>query len=733
MQCLYTTAFRGQLLGYTLERFAENPSGTFFGVHFSPFLFLLVPFYRIAPSAENLLVLQSFVVALGSFGVYVLSYHVHASRFTSLSLAIAYLLYTPIQALVWFDFHVQAFVPLLFLMMFYFYVREKYVYSFVFFVLTLSTIEMVPVLLFPFGLYCVLENRKKRKALVYSVVVTLICIGWFVLASFVKSSLNPMYSATFGAWDVWGTSYAEIITNIVTQPVKVALYFFTVFPLEKALYFVWFMAPLFFLPIFARKEFVFLVMPWIVLVFLSGYLGYYTNQYAAFIVPQVFVAAIYGLKHVSKTAGAEVFRKALAMRYAKWVLGASIITFILVNPFGLVPQARKIYIHGIPFDTPHKEALRNALQAIPENASVYTSFHIAPHLANRLELYAHAVPDKPVDYIVIDLKSPDTSISLGTFGGTPIAGLDELLQRYNYSLILSNDGILIYKLETADTPTLMPISMLFDYKDLILDYGNTAVDDTSRSGTVLVHKPTDWTFGFWHGPYVALPRGGYEVVYRVKSENACVGHLLTLDVTSDSGKNQLAKKYVYGHDVTSTVWSNITLRFDVDQPQASVEFRCTYASNLTTNSLDFIEVNQYSPTSNSTFGSTSFNHENLTFKRGKTATNGIISYDGNDSNAILFGLSAKVPPGTYTADFWFKIGSLSHGHVLSLKVDDFNGTNLAEAEIYASSFSQTETWHRFSLNFAIGNFTSIVEIRAFSSFINSTTLSFSYVELRKNE
>jgi uncharacterized membrane protein len=55
-QAFHTTLFDGKLF-YETGDLSFNPGGSFFGVHFSPILFLLLPFYAIHPSAENLLVM----------------------------------------------------------------------------------------------------------------------------------------------------------------------------------------------------------------------------------------------------------------------------------------------------------------------------------------------------------------------------------------------------------------------------------------------------------------------------------------------------------------------------------------------------------------------------------------------------------------------------------------------------------------------------------------------------
>jgi uncharacterized membrane protein len=727
MQSLYTTGFHGKLLGYTLETPTVNPYGSFLGAHFSPILFLLVPLYRLAPFAETLLILQSVILAMGAFGLYAICYYVLSSRFASLSLAISYLLYTPLHALNWFDFHVQAFIPLLFFLMYYFYLKKEYKRSFLFLILLLSTVEMMPVLVFPFGLYCLLSDRKDKRVLTYSLAIMCTCIAWFLSASLVKAYLNPMHSTTYGAWHIWGSDYIQMLTSVVTKPVEVLTYFLTVFPLEKTLYFLWLTAPLFFLPLIARKEFILLTMPWIALTFISVYTGYFAYQYAAFVAPQIFISTVYGLKRVSEFADDGVMKKALIFKFTKWILMLIIITFILIGPFGVVPQTRQLYIHGLPEDNSHKEVLRQILQLIPSDASVYTSFHIAPHLANRLELYAHAVPDKPPDYIVIDLNSRDSSISLDTFGGTPIMGMRELLGKYNYTLIVSIDGILIYSLTASTIPILEPITISFNYKNLTLESGMVIRDDTSMSGMVLTHRLGDRHYAFWHGPCVALPQGRYEITYRVKHDEPFEGHLLTLDITSNSGATPLTRKYVYDHDVTSGVWNDIKLEFSIDEPKVSIEFRGTYASNATTHYLDFVELKQLSPIANITSGSLGFNHMDLDIVNDEIMANGVVMHEKGDPKTFLFGLYTALPLGEYTVKFWLRLDAPYQGHVFSLDIEGFSRTKLTEMGLSAEDFNQTESWQCFSLNFTLSNVVHIVEIRGIC--VEDASTSFSYLEL----
>jgi len=71
-QALWTTVNLNRTFYYTCELHLVE-SGSFFGVHFSPVLFLLVPFYYLRQSAETLLVAQSIILGASAYPVYLLS------------------------------------------------------------------------------------------------------------------------------------------------------------------------------------------------------------------------------------------------------------------------------------------------------------------------------------------------------------------------------------------------------------------------------------------------------------------------------------------------------------------------------------------------------------------------------------------------------------------------------------------------------------------------------------
>ncbi len=171
-QSMWTTLHAGKLFFSTVEQFII-PSGVFFGTHFSPILFLVLPFYALTSSPQALLVFQSFILALGAVPLYFFAKNSLNNKVIAVVFSVAYLLYPPLQGANWFDFHVQAFLPLFFFCAMYFLADEKWPSYFLFVFLSLTVAENVPITVVFIGLYGfwrfrtriinAIENAKNRR------------------------------------------------------------------------------------------------------------------------------------------------------------------------------------------------------------------------------------------------------------------------------------------------------------------------------------------------------------------------------------------------------------------------------------------------------------------------------------------------------------------------------------------------------------------------------------------
>ncbi|OYT27335.1 MAG: hypothetical protein B6U95_06340 [Thermofilum sp. ex4484_82] len=203
-QAIWSTINTGRFFWYTPE-IAINPSCNFFGIHFSPILFLILPVYALFQTTETLLILQVLLLLMGSIPVYKIALYEKCDQKQAFTFALLYLFYPPLIGMISFDFHVQAFLPLLFFCAFYYFKRKDWGKYFLFIVLALMVIEFVPLIVIFFGLYILFINRKKIlssirnfnlkilicKEVLFSIITVILGVTWFILAREVSLRINP--------------------------------------------------------------------------------------------------------------------------------------------------------------------------------------------------------------------------------------------------------------------------------------------------------------------------------------------------------------------------------------------------------------------------------------------------------------------------------------------------------------------------------------------------------------
>lgn len=107
---------------------------------------------------------------------------------------------------------------------------------------------------------------------------------------------------------------------------------------------------------------------------------------------------------------------------------------------------------------------------------------------------------------------------------------------------------------------------------------------------------------FWWGPSISLPQNDYMVICFLKFvllPSDSDKKLLNLDVTTEAGKNILAKQDTYLSDLNysleeSSTWQKITLSFSAEPPMENVGFRGMFPSSDYNVYLAFILVQEAS-------------------------------------------------------------------------------------------------------------------------------------------
>jgi len=594
VQALWTTVNRGQFFYYTIE-LSVNPRGSFFGAHFSPILFLVLPIYAVFQSPLTLLVLQSVVLALGAVPLYFIAKKHLGDRLSAVCLAAVYLTYPAVQCVNCFDFHTEAFIPLFFLMAFYYIDQKKWLKGLLFVVLTLSTIEFAPILIIFLGAYLALKeaftkdpterSKSLLKRMFFPALLIVIAVIAFLLAFFVIDTLNPIKSTGLpGNWTYWGSSLPGVVLNILTHPVQALTYMVT--PIDKVSYLSSLLGPLLMLPIFS-PEFL-LALPWLIAAPLSENALYYNIyfQYSAFAIGQLFIAFIFSVKRLSLFGNDGRRNLKLQRTVIAFALVVTILFSVALSPIGLPEFSTRSV--GI---TPHLTLLDDVLKLVPNNASIATQNDIFSHVAQREDAYIFTWPmPMQVEYILVDIKSSHFQFSQ-PYEVSPSEALPQLLAAGGYGLLACADGILLFEKGHVGPPTLyVGRNETYDASSLLNLVGNSIVmnDPTSLSGKVIAHEETDSTGVAWYGPYAYFFSGEYQATFIMKTTSpnlSCV-----IDVAASG--NVLSQRTINASDFkTLGDWEEFTLDFNLTG-LAQMEFRGFCESNNTYVALDYVRVTQ---------------------------------------------------------------------------------------------------------------------------------------------
>lgn len=466
-QSYWTTVHTGRFFYHTCELFV-NPSGSFFGVHFSPILFLIVPFYWIVPIPETLLVFQAFILGLAALPIYKLAREYAGGRTVGLIFASAYLLYPAIQFVNWYDFHVQAFLPLLLGYTVYYITKENWPKYSLFLFLSLICEEHVAFITFFVGIYIawkykghIISAFKKRrlgeKKLLIPLFTMIISVIWYWFTLWQRDTFFPtnplavnefLGSANFAI--LGAKNPLEIPLLVIIRPlnaVQALVYDWQV----KLLYLFLLFGPLAFFALKSPSALI-PVIPWFGFSLLSQTLAHHAfgHQYEAYFTSFIFAAAIFGLrKNLLKKHGLKDISGSL-----KKVVVCSLIFFVTTSPISpligyLFSSYTSIYIGE------HEGFLSEVLMMIPSNASILTQNNLFPQVSNRLDAYV--VPNRFLDTSIRDLA---------------ISFVNQTMDKVEYLLVDNN---------TDPTATLLILSLLKTHPQFTLKVSRD-------NGTILLYK-----------------------------------------------------------------------------------------------------------------------------------------------------------------------------------------------------------------------------------------------------
>ena len=432
--------------------------------HVEPLFVLIAPIFFLYDSVEALLILQSFVIAVGALAVFWIARSVEWNstakeeenaankngwqvQVASVLFAAMYLLFPALQAANLAEFHAVTFVPAFVLFAYHYGLQKKWGRFALFAFLLLMVKEEVALLVLMLAGYFALTTNDERRTTVTQIryilrhpssvirhrvplLFVLVAAAWFSLTVFV---IIPQFN-TLGR----SPYYCRYVVSEECPQVARGLFLSErlgyVFQLLASSGFVSLLDPVSLL----------LGSPLILANVISNYPAQYsgTFHYSAPVVPYLLLAAIGGSVWLARVI--ERWRERKKERTSRYPsipppLYLSLSVFIIALIYHLVagytPLARA---YTFPQISARNVLFEKFAAQIPREAKVSTTPSLHPHLSHREFLYRYPVV-KDADYVMLDVTESDRAIP-SEFR----VRYNELLQE-GFGVMAADDGYVLLK------------------------------------------------------------------------------------------------------------------------------------------------------------------------------------------------------------------------------------------------------------------------------------------------
>ena len=231
---------------------------TYLGDHFSPFIFLLIPFYALKPGPEILLILETLAIGSTAVPIFGIAKKLIPKPHSLLPLGLTLLWLTNplVHNMNFFEFELLPFAVLFLFMALYFYVTEKKVWFILALILALLVREDVTLMTFAIGLLGWID----RRSAFWKWTPILLSIVYGAISFSVTSYYAPTGIYKFLVMYGWlgGTTAPTILLSFITHPLKVLLHLLT---WDNFVFILGLTFPFFFLAITRSKYLILLVLP----------------------------------------------------------------------------------------------------------------------------------------------------------------------------------------------------------------------------------------------------------------------------------------------------------------------------------------------------------------------------------------------------------------------------------------------------------------------------------------
>ena len=370
----YTTCERDILLSH-------------FAVHFSPILYVILPFYYLFPSPITLLIGQGIIIASGIIPLYlILRNHNYDDKNIAI-ISTLYILFPTLISACFYFFHENCFLTPLILWLIYFLEKKNLKMIVISTFLLMFVKEDAPIYVSFLGLYFFISKKNIKDG----ILIFLVSIIYFTITTYLLSQ--------YGYWIVQNTSgrYSNyfydgsnslitIIKSILLNPIFIIKECFTK---EKLIYLIKMLMPISFMPLFIKnKANIILLFPLILFNLMSMY-GYQYNidfQYSFGTTSFLFYLLILNYKDIKNK------NKNIILYFA---IIFSIIFFFSIN------YKRIETIKAYNLSKENINTIDSYINKIPEDSSVTATTFLIPKLYKFKELFELETTSNFTDYVVL--------------------------------------------------------------------------------------------------------------------------------------------------------------------------------------------------------------------------------------------------------------------------------------------------------------------------------------------
>jgi len=393
--------------------FYQSISDGYFYGHFIPFYFILSLGYKIIPHIFMWYFLSIFGLALSSIIIYKLAYLAFDNRLKSFLIALLFLLYPPIHYIALGPIDTITFFIPLFLLSFYFFKKNKFLYFMIFIVFAISCKESVALIVIMFSIYAMLCKKEKK----WSVIPLLLGLFWFTICIFyilpyLSGAEFNLKADHYQFRSLDKDTFYNSIKFIVSSPRE---FLALVFSKEHILLLLRLILPFCFIPLLSIVTFIG-IPGFLQLLLIKGPLPNENSYYISNVVPFLFLGYIYGLDRLNIILDKFKIRESIKKRFNYFIISFSLLAsgfFILGE--NILGQIHNDYIYDNRFSKVRNifdpifyemddddRIAWSMIKMIPQEASVSASGDLLIPLSHRKKLLEFGFVKTEYDYFNVD-------------------------------------------------------------------------------------------------------------------------------------------------------------------------------------------------------------------------------------------------------------------------------------------------------------------------------------------